>query len=475
MMSRVKLCFVFGLLLFITSCVPEGSLQRGSAYKMPLGQEGEVIIYLQPLPQESSRLRFIISGISALRNDGLEIPLSLYQSDIKGADDTGRQKLLASGILPPGSYSGLSIQIRSAWVQTEEGEIALLVPEEPFRVDQQFEVNRQEASALFLALKPSGMITAGVRFTPAFSLASAGRPLINLVGFASVPASNTLAVFNKKTMQVVDVIATDPEPTGIVLDQFRARAYVAAARDDSVAVVDVSNLRVINRLKLNFKDRPVWLALTPDGRKLVAVNQGSNTVSIIDARSMIEIDRVKVGEKPSSAVMDPSGLKVYILNTRSKTISVVDLTQRRLAVTIAVEAAPLMGAFNREGNRLYVISGDWPYLTVIDRLRFAITQKIFIGSGAVSIRTDNQTGQIYIGKKIGAEIGVIDPFSGQLVDNFQIGGPAVFLTIDGQERTLLAALSDGNVLQKINLISRKPMAEIELSEGAYSVVVMGQR
>ena len=134
-----------------------------------------------------------------------------------------------------------------------------------------------------------------------------------------------------------------------------------------------------------------------------------------------------------------------------------------------------MGAFNREGSRLYVISGDWPYLTVIDRLRFAITQKIFIGSGAVSIRTDNQTGQIYIGKKIGAEIGVIDPFSGQLVDNFQIGGPAVFLTIDGQERTLLAALSDGNVLQKINLISRKPMAEIELSEGAYSVVVMGQR
>ena len=88
---------------------------------------------------------------------------------------------------------------------------------------------------------------------------------------------------------------------------------------------------------------------------------------------------------------------------------------------------------------------------------------------------DNQTGLIYVGKKIGAEISVIDPFSGQSVDNFQVGGQAAFLTIDGQERALLAALSDRSVLQKINLISKKLMAEIDLGEGAYAVVVMGER
>ena len=475
MMSRVKLCFLLGLLLFINSCFPDGSLYRGPGYKMPLTKEGEVIVYLQPLPQESSRLRFIIGEISAIRDDGLVIPLSPVSIEIKGADHTGRQKLLASGILPEGLYNGISILIQKAWVQTEEGEVALLAPEEPFNVEQAFDVRRREASALFLALRPSGMVTAGFSFTPVFSLASAGRTLINLTGFASVPASNTLVAFNKKTMRVVNAIAVDQGPTGLVLDQLRTRAYVAASRDDSVTVIDVFNMRIINRLKLNFKDNPVWLELTPDGRKLVSVNQGSNTVSIIDALSMIEIDRVKVGEKPSSAVMDPSGLKVYVLNTRSKTISVVDLTQRRLAVTVAVEAAPLRGAFNREGNKLYVISGDWPYITEIDRSRFIITQKIFIGTGAVSIRVDNQTGLIYVGKKIGAEISVIDPFSAQFVDSFQIGGQAVFLTIDGQERTLLAALSDRSVLQKINLISRKPMAEIDLGEGAYSVVVMGER
>ena len=475
MMSRAKLFVFFGLFLLLGSCFPEGAPPRGPAYKMPLIQEGEVIVYLQPLPQESGRLRFRISAIAAVGDEGLKIPLSLSKREIKGADDSGRQMLLASGILPPGSYKGLSIEIRNAWVQTEEGEVALFVPEEPFGADHAFDVTRGEASALFVALNPSGLITSEIRFSPVFSLASAGRTLINLIGFASIPGANIVAVFNKKTMQVVNAIATDPGPGGLVLDQLRTRAYVAAEHDDSVTVIDVFNQQLINRLKLNFKDRPIWLELTSDGRTLVAVNQGSNTVSIIDALSMIEIDRVKVGQKPASAVMDPTGLKVYVLNTRSKTISVVDLTQRRLAVTIAVEASPLMGTFNREGDKLYLISEDWPYITVIDRSRFIITQKIFTGSGAVSIRVDDQTGLIYVGKKFDGEIAVIDPFSAQLVDNFRVGGRAVFLTIDGQERALLAALADNGVLQKFNLVSKRLMAEIETGGGAYAVVVMGER
>ena len=353
--------------------------------------------------------------------------------------------------------------------------MTLLVGEDPLRVEQTFDITRGQASTLFLTLNPSGIITAGVRFAPVFSLMPAGQTLINLIGFASIPTTNTLTVFNKKTMQVVDAIATDPGPSGLALDQLRTRAYVAASRDDSVAVIDVFNKQIINRLKLNFKDHPVWLELTPDGRTLVSVNEGSNTVSIIDARAMVEIDRVKVGEKPSAAVMDPAGVKVYVLNTRSKTISVVDLTQRRLAVTVAVEASPLRGTFNREGDQLYVISGDWPYITVIDRRRFAIIRKIFIGTGAVSIHRDDQTGLIYIGKKIGGEIAVIDPFSAQLVDSFQVDGRAVFMTIDGQERTLLTAFSDQSRLQKINLIGKKPVAELETGAGAYAVVVMGER
>ena len=61
------------------------------------------------------------------------------------------------------------------------------------------------------------------------------------------------------------------------------------------------------------------------------------------------------------------------------------------------------------------------------------------------------------------------------IDTLSVDGTAVYLTIDGEERNLLALLADRQKLQKINLISKKRIAEIEVSEGAFSVVVMGER
>ena len=77
MTSRAQYFLVLALLFLLGSCFPAESLHRTPVHKAPLIQDGELIIYLQPLPQESSRLRFIIDGISAVRDDGLEIPLSL--------------------------------------------------------------------------------------------------------------------------------------------------------------------------------------------------------------------------------------------------------------------------------------------------------------------------------------------------------------------------------------------------------------
>jgi len=382
--------------------------------------------------------------------------------------------LLATGTLPPGSYTGLSIGIKKAFVQGEENENALFVPEEPVAAEHLFQVGRREARALFLSLKPSGIITAGIRFTPEFSLAGSGGILINLTGYVSNSDSNLISVFNKKTMQVVNVIASGRGPRGIVLDQRRTRAYVAVSEDDAVEVYDVFKGDLINKIKLKIGDGPIDLALTADGRTLVSVNHDSNTVSIIDAVSMFEVERIRVGEGPTSVVVDPSGFRAYIMNTLSSTISVVDLTQRTVAVTLSVEGGPLRGAFNRAGNILYVIGRDTPNLAVVDPSRFSVTEKIFIGTGASFIKVDVRTGLILVGKKFGGEITVVEPSASMSIDTIQVKGKVAFMTIDRQENTLFVTLPDKKILQQINLTSKKTTAEIDIGDGAYAVVVLGE-
>lgn len=43
---------------------------------------------------------------------------------------------------------------------------------------------------------------------------------------------------------------------------------------------------------------PDWLTLTPDGRYLYSANAGSNDVSVVDTRAMVEIARIPVGQVP---------------------------------------------------------------------------------------------------------------------------------------------------------------------------------
>jgi YVTN family beta-propeller protein len=469
-MNRATFFIIFPFLLLISSCLPQESMTH-----VTRSNEGGVIVFLQPMPNEASNLRFIVETISAVQDDGNEIPFELLMNEIKGADLVGRQRRIGTGELPEGLYKGLSIRIQRAFLQGEEGETSLLPPEAPIIVEHSFSIKQKTNLALFLTCNPSGAVTDGVRFNPSFSLSMAARGFIHTKGYLSDASSNSILVFNKKRMQVTGVISTGTGPKGMVIDESRGRIYVAASGDDTVEVIDLLNEEIIGRINLNFQDRPTELALTPDGRTLVSVNEGSNTISIIDALSLFERTRIRVGETPVWASVDPSGLKAYIMNSSANSISVVDLTQNTLSASLSVENSPLMGAFNFEGNELYVIFKDSPNLAVIDPRQLTITKRIFIGSGAASIKADLHRGLVLVGKKHGGEISVIDPFSSMAIDAFQVDGNPAWMTIDDDENSLYAILPDKKTLQKIGLTSKQSIAELEAGDAPYAVVLMSER
>ena len=160
-MGQIRSNFVVLLLFLLAGCVVARTQPKPALTDM-----GELIIYLQPLPQEAQRLRFAVEGIYALPTDGSEIPLSLSVHELRGVDLTGRQKLLATGTLPPGSFRGLSIRVKDAFVQSQEGETALLVPEEPVDVQQVFEIGRGKAFDPVSHLEPFEGRHLGYSFHP---------------------------------------------------------------------------------------------------------------------------------------------------------------------------------------------------------------------------------------------------------------------------------------------------------------------
>jgi YVTN family beta-propeller protein len=445
-----------------------------SMIKPPLESEGEIFVYFQPLSQEAKGLRFTVDHLSAVRSDGEEFPLSLSSREFDHAT-TQRQRLLASGRVPPGQYVGLSVTINKASLTGDQGEAAFLTPEGPVRTDLLFEVPKKQAVVLALALRYRESVQGHFRFSPVFSLTVPPRPAVGLTAYATSRNDNHIAVFDKKTGEVAAIIATGRGPEAIAIDQRAGTAYASISGEDAIDVLDITADSIINSIRLSTGDGPRELALTPDGKFLLVVNAASRTLSVIDPRALAELGRVPVGEAPRSVLIDREGRRAYVFNEFSNSITVIDIANRTTVVTLSTDTGPIQGQFNRKGDKLYVIHERSPYLSVIDPVTLSVVRKMFVGPGLSAIKVDTATDMFYICRVHDEVMEMYDPFSLSPAAYIQAMRGVTYMAIDGEENNLYLVSPETRTIMTINLVSRKITALIDAGESPTWVATMGAR
>lgn len=463
------MAILFAASIFLSACQAKPSLM-----KPRMEEEGAVFVYVRPFPQEAERLTFRLEGISVLRQDGETIPLSLLVKEFSGKE-LKRERLLASGELPPGEYVGISFRLKDATLKGEEGEIALLPAEEKPVTTVRFAVARKKAVVLSMQFRYRESVREGFRFAPSFSATVPGKIATGLIGLVTSRRANTVTLFDKVTGQVFGIIPTGASPAGIALDPVSRKAYVAISGEDAVEAIDLLETAAIDRQRLTTGDNPLELAITPDGKTLLSANSGSGTVSILDSSSLIEKNRLQVGAGPQSLLLDRTGRRAFVFNTVSNTISVVDIVAGAVAVTVATESGPVRGQFNRAGNRLFVLHKDSPYLSVIDPLSLSVVRRINIGGGGTALKVDPRTDLVYLAKRFSEEVDIYDPFSFLPTDAMRAGGEASYLAIDGERNNLLIVLPGKNRLRIVPLVGRGTASEVDVGEDPYQATILGER
>lgn len=230
----------------------------------------------------------------------------------------------------------------------------------------------------------------------------AGRVLIAalawLAGALSVHAgtvlvlsqtSGQLTALDSTSLEVRGMLDLDKGPANLVISPDGRLAYVAHSDLGSISVVDLAQWQVGARLhvggapfglavskagKLYVGDwnrhdvhevdaatgkvlrttaigkAPAHLALTPDGKRLLAVAREANTVTILDTATFDSQASLKVGRAPFALAIAPTGSHALVANAQEGSISDIDLKTQAVTATTRVGAMPYGVAFTADGG-----------------------------------------------------------------------------------------------------------------------------
>jgi YVTN family beta-propeller protein len=156
-------------------------------------------------------------------------------------------------------------------------------------------------------------------------------------------------------------------------------AGVTYAPDGSLYVVNTQNDRVYKLSGADFKTqvsarvgyRPYAAALAPDGKSLAVSNWGDESVSILDAHTLSETTRIKVGSHPNDLAFSKDG-RLFVANAGSNSVSVIrtakviETIRTSFDPKAPVGSTPAALAITRDARRLYVANADNNDIAVVD-------------------------------------------------------------------------------------------------------------
>ena len=432
--------------------------------------EGRILVYLDPLPASAEGLAIRIESIEIVAADGTAAPLDLLVSEPR-PEATPRQRLLATGNLPRGSYGVLLVKVRRGTTPAEPRPAPPAQASEAVRVAASLAVSPQRAAVVTLALDPARSAEREVAFTSAVP----GPAVAPLLGYCASTAWDEVVVFDKKTRRVAGAIPVGRGPQGIAFDPRLPRAYVALSGEDRIAIVDVDAGEVVGRIPLRAGDQPREVAVTPDGRLLVVVNAGSNTASFLDPSSTVELGRVDTGDEPGALLLEPGGRRAYVLNRDSGSITVLDLANRAVAATLGTDARPLRARANGAGTRLYVIHEGSAWLSVFSLPDLQLLKKVHVGLGASALAVSARGDLVYVGRRDLERLQIFDPLSFFPVSSLGLAAPASYLLVDDSQNVVFALQPERRAVEAVDLVSGRSLGSFEVGEHPYHVALASDR
>jgi YVTN family beta-propeller protein len=154
------------------------------------------------------------------------------------------------------------------------------------------------------------------------------------------------------------------------MDGAARRLYIT--RFNRVMVIDADEGKVVGEIPGTTGVHGV--ALVPQSNHGYTSNGGDASVTVFDLKTLKEIAKIKVGQRPDAIIYDPASERVFTFNAGSKDATAIDVKSEKVAGTVKLEGKPESAIADEKGmvyvnieDKNQVVAFDSKDLTVKNR------------------------------------------------------------------------------------------------------------
>ncbi|UVI28496.1 beta-propeller fold lactonase family protein [Paenibacillus spongiae] len=177
-------------------------------------------------------------------------------------------------------------------------------------------------------------------------------------------AHSSVTIVDLEKRKPISVITGFAQPRqGIVVSPDGQSVFVTNFKGDKVSVVDAATKSIVREITGFSMIRGI--SVTENGI-LYAANSGRDSISVVDISQGKIIDEIKVGREPYGAALSPDGQLLFASSKTDNAIDVIDVSDNRVIDTIGGFLEPRQAiVFNHDGTDAYVLNRDLS-ISVVD-------------------------------------------------------------------------------------------------------------
>jgi YVTN family beta-propeller protein len=211
-------------------------------------------------------------------------------------------------------------------------------------------------------------------------------------------------------------------PQALVYDSIDRKVFVANNGSSTVSVINANTNTVVASIPVN--ELPTAICWSPTSNKVFVSHApltGNGTVSIINAATNDVVATVDVGPIPAAMTWCSALDKVYCMNQTSATITVIDCQGNQVVADVGLpNQTPNDIAYNPANNQVYVSSAAYQQtgrVRAIDCEADTIRATIVCGNNTWDVEVNPASNRVYAANTVSKTVSVINGQTNQRIGN----------------------------------------------------------